>query len=450
MTSIVTHIQTIIAWILDSISDWIPRIPPKSVSDSRKELRKRLTLEYGYYTFIITIVFILLIPYWNRAPNYFVKLYSRLVSNIDYSRARNNWFTLNLQVIKIIVFWSVALSLLSLLQLNSDVQFLAARLGRVATYCLPTILFLTLRPSPLPHTLYLSLLPIHKWLSRLVILQSLGHTFLYIIFFIERGTIQKIWRIDNLNGVVAMVSFLLIMITSLPPFRRSVYNFFFIIHYLSSWIIIITLYFHVRPSIPYITALNASILIYQIYYRFKITTISWIETTEISNNLLLVSIPNESIKLKSNIPGCHIRMINYNNSIIQRLKTLFVPIQHPYTLTTLPIDNSQKLVVRKGTFELTENKKYLITGVYKPHLQFLKPSPYQSNQLIFQTAVKKCLIVVGGSAISFAIPILRTLNYNGSMVKIVWVIRNHQDLKILDYFKNVFVNDDCIDVYMTG
>ncbi|GME79947.1 unnamed protein product [Ambrosiozyma monospora] len=435
---------------------WLPEIPSKQKGDQRKALRRKLTTRYGYITFIITILFVLLIPYFNIITRkLFFGIYSRIVRRIKVSRFRNNFFLLNLPIIKTIMFWSLVLGLLSLLQTYHDAQFIAARVGRVATYCLPSILFLTLRPSPLPHTLYLSLIPIHKWLSRIVVLQSLLHTLLFIALFLKRNTVKKIWKTDNLYGIVAMLAFTAIFVTSLPTIRRACYNIFFINHYIFTWVAVITLYFHVRPGIPYLTALNCFLLFLQMGYRFWITKSTTIEATQVSSNMVIVSIPNESIAHKSGLPGCHIRMIEFDerNYFKQLWKNVMVPIQHPFTVATLPIDSTQKLIVRKGNFKLDSNKKYLITGLFLPHLHFMKPLPSPNpnpKSLLFNTKVKKCLIVVGGSAISFALPILRTLSYNGAMVKIIWVIRDHEDLKVLDDFKNTLVNDDCIDIFITG
>lgn len=373
--------------------------------------------------------------------------------------------------IQMIIFWSVVLTFLSLNQTNDlDIRFIAARLGRVPVYCLPTVLFLTLRPSPLPNVLYLSLLPVHKWLSRIIILQSLLHTICYFYLYVVNGTLSKFQKFDNLNGFVAMIAFMIIILTSLPCIRRRFYNFFFINHYICTWIVTITLYFHVRPGIPYLTLLNCLILLFQIYYKIKMSKISKISTFKISDNMVLANLPNDSISQLYNLPGSHVRLIDYNENqwrIWNYLKLFLVPIQHPYTLASLPVDKSQKLIIRVGNYKLVNNKSYFITGAYLPHLAFIENmktlnhikssnnlshhvSGNSLNSLLVKTQVKKCLIVVGGSAISFALPILRVLNYNGSMVKIIWIIRDHEDLKVLDYFKNYLINDDCIDIFITG
>ena len=436
-------------------------------SPSWKINRREITVFYGYVTFIITIIFLLILPKWNRISNYiyykFLKFNKWIKQNPETQLLR--WNPMSTQMI---IFWSIILSILSIAQTNGDIRFIAARLGRVPVYCLPTVLILTLRPSPLPDVLYLSLLPIHKWLSRLVVLQSLLHTLLYIYIMSKNETLFKLHRFDNLNGIIAMTAFIIIVLTSLPYIRRTFYKIFFINHYICTWIVTLTLYLHVRPGIPYLTTLNCLILLYQIYYKFKISTVSTISTIKISKNMIILDLPNDSLVEKNTLPGCHLRIIDYNDKLpkfLNYLWYLIFPIQHPYTLATLSVDKSQKLIIRVGNYKFKNNSKYLITGSYMPHLSFIKKISHNNNNgnhlsmsnllnsnnpLSVNTKVKKCLIVVGGSAISFALPILRVLNYNGSMVKIIWVIRDHDDLKILDYFKKYLVNDDCIDIFITG
>lgn len=435
-----------------------------------KAERNSANLFYGYLTFIITIIFILILPSWNRVSNHIYYKFLQINKWFKFN-PKKSFLRLNPMSAQMIIFWSILLSILSLSDTHWDLRFIASRLGRVPVYCLPTVLFLTLRPSPLNEVLYLQLLPIHKWLSRIVILQSLLHTLFYIYLMSQNGTLFKLSKFDNMNGIVAMFAFIIIIITSLPIIRRSFFKIFFINHYICTWIVTLTLYFHVRPGIPYLTLLNCFILLYQIYYKFKISKISKISTVKIADQMIIVNLPNDSISNKCNLPGCHIRLIDYDDTkpkFWNYLKLLFIPIQHPYTLASLPVDKSQKLIVRVGNYKIKNNNNYLITGSYLPHLSFIKKLKSTNNisnsllptfnnnnnnglnSLLVSTKVKKCLIVVGGSAISFALPILRILNYNGSMVKIIWVIRDHEDLKVLDYFKNYLINDDCIDIFITG
>lgn len=360
---------------------------------------------------------------------------------------------INPLTLQMVIFWSVILVTLSLVETNLNLRWIGARTGRVCVYCLPSVFFLTLRPSPLPDTLYLALLPIHKWMARLIVLQGFFHAGYYCIINYQLGSAWKIIRFDNLMGVIATFAFLIIIITSISSVRRAAFNVFYINHYICSWVLVITLHLHARPGIPMVTILNTCILSYQIYCRVRLSKLTWINSYKVSKNMTLVEIPNDAISQKSNLPGCHIRMVEYDAKapLKQLWKNVIVPLQHPFTLASLPVDQTQKLIVRTGKFSLDSDRKYIITGSYLPFLKFLKQIPRSPiESLSFNTNVEKCLLVAGGSAISFVLPIARTLNYNGAMVKILWVIRDHEDLKVLDYFKKTISSDDMIDIFITG
>ncbi|ANZ76613.1 BA75_04027T0 [Komagataella pastoris] len=433
----------------------IPRLADKNLANDRKQLRKKVTVKYGKITFWITMSCILLLPGWHLMYNrFFYKTMSRIARRVKIVALRNNYVILNFEVIQIITFWTLLLFGLSYLEIYEDLQFFAARLGRVAVYTMPTLLFLTLRPSPLPKTLYLALLPLHKWVSRIVVLQSLLHTLLYLYIFTVRKTFSKAYKLDNFYGIVAMLAFIVIFITSLPKVRRLSYVTFYVNHYICTWVTVIFLQLHARPKITLLTIINCAILLYQIAYRVLHTRTTKLDVIQVSPNLSVVILPNECITTKTGLPGSHLRLISWERgrTLHNLWKWLIVPLQHPYTISTLPSDEDQKLIIRHGKFKFDITKEYLITGAFLPHLDFLTPARkhQDENSLFFKPRCKRCLIVVGGSAISFALPIMRILSYNGCVAKIIWVIRDYQDMRILNHYKNILVTNDSIDIFITG
>lgn len=365
---------------------------------------------------------------------------------------------LNLTTLFQIVFWLALFLFMALTDIHrGDLIFVAKRLGRLSVVSLPTVLFLTLRPSPLPNTLYLSLLPIHKWLSRVVVLLAVVHTALYLGFFQKSDTWFKAWKTENLYGWAAMLGFLLIAITSLLKVRDRSYKLFFFNHYFWSWAVVFLLPFHVRPvETTYVNILNVSILSYQVFYRLRSTSVSTLTSSfkvrDISPNLACVEFPNSLIKKKAVNPGAHIRITNYHPNFLVRVYKQLIPNYHPYTLVSLPQDRSQKLIVRKSAFKWQANRRYLVFGSFDPKLQFVH-SNNTPGQVFSLSKVKvtaqKLLLVVGGSAISFAIPILRVLNYHGIPVKVIWVIRDYRDISVLREFDG-YIHGDDFEIFVTG
>ena len=82
----------------------------------------------------------------------------------------------------------------------------------------------------------------------------------------------------------------------------------------------------------------------------------------------------------------------------------------------------------------------MIAGSYDPHLLFIGSKSSQNFSLSkLLVNAKRLLIVIGGSAISFALPILRVMNYHGIPTKIVWVIKDFRDVLVLDILMDSFM-----------
>lgn len=377
-----------------------------------------------------------------------------LVKNIVYAMFLN-WSTI-FQV----AFWFTVFVALSIVDLNGgDLIFLAKRLGQLSTIALPTVTFLTLRPSPLPNTLYLSLLPIHKWLSRVVVLLAIAHTILYMGYFNVKNTWFKLWNRANVYGIVALACFLIITLTSFLRMRDRYYKMFYCCHYICTWTVLLILPLHVRPGSRYTTlcgVVNVLCLLYQIYYRL-ITSAASSDSTpfrvvNVSPNLQYVEFPNSLIVKKAINPGAHIKITNRSPHMWKRWLKNVVPNFHPYTLVTLPLDRQQALIVRKGAFEWTSSKQYILYGTLDPKLLFIKSANVEGSKFSISrltVEAKKLLIVIGGSAISFAIPLLRVMNYHGIPAKVIWVVRDYRDIAVLDFFDG-FIHGGDFEIFVTG
>lgn len=441
---------------------------PEGKSPQYKEFLKHITNKYGNLTTLTLIGFIISIPIINTfiKRGYYVHNNFKIL-RWGFNRLNNYGFAgqilqrvlflfyYHLSTIIQLTVWLFIFSGLSLSELhNGDLIILSRRLGRIALNSLTPILFLTIRPSPLPNTLYLALLPIHKWLSRFIILELVLHTALYIGYFVKQDTLVKMYKMENMYGWAALFSFLVILITSLLKFKNKFYKVFYTLHYSLTWMIVFALQVHVRPTkLTNYTIFNICILLYQIINRKLMTRNSLereVKIHDISPNLLLVEFPSRLVHKQSMFPASHIRLSKKTGVFWDFVNDL-IPNYHPYTLVSLPNDLNQKLIIRKGRFQFTESK-YLITGSYDPNLLFLSLKPtnkhqFQISKLIINT--KRILIVVGGSAISFALPILRCMNYHGIPIKIVWVIKDFRDIAVLKFFDG-YIHGDDFEIFVTG
>lgn len=259
-----------------------------------------------------------------------------------------------------------------------------------------------------------------------------------------------------------MALFILIGITSLPKIRRSNFQLFYYSHYLATWGSVILLQHHARPNMNILTIVNVTLLLAQIAYRVWHTNLSTVSVVTVSPSISVVEFSLSDLSKKPVFPSAHIRMNNYHNFWLKRWFYHIVPFQHPYTIASLPNERAVRLIVRTGMFPLRTNSKYYITGAFEPKVDFMSKdtrssspfSPFQSSTpmlllspLSFNINAKRVFMVVGGSAISFGLPMLRILNFNGVNVRLIWVTRDHRDMKLLNVFKNNYTG---LEIYVTG
>lgn len=443
---------------------------PNGKNPEYSRYRQNVTDEFALLTaLLVSIIVVVGIPTWNYVSHRSTKIveaWSRLnlgrwllLNQVSIFQRLLSWIFFHSTSIFQLTFWLVVLCPLLFSELNDgDLIFLAKRLGKLPVVCLPTILFLTIRPSPLPNVLYLSLLPIHKWISRIVIIQSVLHVILYLGYFQHKHTWFKLFKLENNYGWAAFLGFLIIMITSIGSFRERWYRIFYFNHYIWSWIIVICLQFHARPvKVTFYTCLNVIILVGQVLYRWRLTRrtkyLTDVQVIDILPQLSLVEFPNEVLSKPAINPGAHVRIAKYSSNVFGRFYQEIVPNYHPYTLVSLPLDQYQKLIVKKGNFKLVNDQKYLISGTYDPHLLFMEEKKRSSESRFSIANIKsnanRLLIVVGGSAISFAIPIIRVMSYHGLPVKVVWVVRDFRDVVVLNYFSD-FIQGDDFEIFITG
>ncbi|KAG7192882.1 uncharacterized protein KQ657_001339 [Scheffersomyces spartinae] len=270
----------------------------------------------------------------------------------------------------------------------------------------------------------------------------------------------KAYRIRNLCGWLPLLGFMVILVTSLV--RQNHYRCFYYNHYVWSWIIVIALQFHARPvKITGYTITNVCILLFQIGYRVQLSIKSQypsqVKVVEVSPHLALVEFPNSLLSEVPKVPGAHVRVTKYHRNPIRRYLKALLPYYHPYTLASLPLDRYQRMIIRKSTFKFTNNTQYIICGSYDPHLSFIQQQ--ESVQLPsaatdftiskLHVTAKRILVVIGGSAILFTLPLVRVMNYHGIPVKVVWVIKDFRDIIILKYFDG-YIHGDDFEIFVTG
>lgn len=293
---------------------------------------------------------------------------------------------------------------------------------------LPVVLFLGMRPSPLPNIAYLQTLLLHKWISRLVVLAGLTHGVAYLAVFVAHGTVSHAFKFDNVLGIIALCLMLVMGISSLKPLRRRFYAAFYYIHYPFAWLTVVLGCFHARPGVNVLTFWCILVLASQIVYRVLSSKKIQIEEYSITPTLKIITLPRHVLPDYFHI-GSHIRLSRPLSS-----PWTWITPSHPYTIASQPSDDDVKLLVRECSFKLADNSEYSLIG----------PFPTVDSAL-FNTA-RKVLIFAGGSGLSFGAAVYRGLQMNANAeVKLVWLIKNKAELPALE-----LLQVEEASVYVTG
>lgn len=388
----------------------------EKLSKEDKLHRKAITSRFGHLACISIFSFILVLC----AVNVILPRLNVAKRRISFSFKRPST-AVCIPLRWIVGFWALCLPFFLLTDTREDLIFLAKRLGIVPMALLPAVYFLALRPSPLPRTFYLQLLPLHKWLSRIVVLTIFVHAVVYFYVYLRISKVAKLVRLGNLAGILAFCLFLAIGISSAKPLRRRFYNVFYGIHYISAWLTLPLLWFHSKNTRPYVTA-SIAILLCQACYRVCISKHVRLPVQYVSSSMFFISIPRDNLPKsmrKFYSPGSHLRI---SNPLYQA--STWVQSSHPYTIASLPQDPNLTLVIRKTKFPIKLRRLYAITGPYSSI-----PNAFFDD--VNKGLVNRALFVAGGTGIAFVAPVMRYLTAMNVPVKLLWAIRDAKDVHVL-------------------
>ncbi|ODQ68582.1 hypothetical protein NADFUDRAFT_81492 [Nadsonia fulvescens var. elongata DSM 6958] len=334
-----------------------------------------------------------------------------------------------------VVIWALLAAGLSVFHVEEFTAF-AKRLGRVSYGLLPVTFFLSIRPSPLPNTVYLQMIQLHKWVARIVVALATLHGVFFIIHFASQGELTKVFCFLNFLGVLAWVGFLVMTVTSFIFFRRRYYWLFYRLHYILSWVCVLLGIFHARPGVLFLSFWCLAILVGSIAYRIYISKTTQFTVSQVSTNLARITIPRD-IFGDNFTPGSHVRI----SAPLSNLKT-WISASRPYTIASLPSDGNITLITRPYRFHLDSHVNYSISG------------PYASLPKSFFKSASKVIVFAGGSGISYAAPVVRALLNRGNeengeskiqQVSLIWTTRQRPDTAVLSLLQ---IED--ADVYITG
>lgn len=294
------------------------------------------------------------------------------------------------------------------------------RAGRLGLSLYPLIIFLSLKPNPLPDVLYMHLIPLHKWISRVLIASIMLHSFGWFGFWIHKNELHKSFDKLMFPGVVNFFLLLIVLILGIKSIRERFYKLFYFLHILTAWITLSLMYLHSMPEANLYIFGSLYLLIYhtaaKVYLSYNIRdkvdeTNSYYTFTVPDSNLLLVRIPQEKIIKASTrakkeqdgslltyfLPGSHIRI---SPSLLNPKSWLFAT--HPYTIASLDNEEYVDLVMKKSN----RFAKLLMSRLYFSYTVSL-PFPAFDDFFFSRNLNDNITIVSGGSGLAFGLPIFK-------------------------------------------
>ncbi|ODQ66706.1 hypothetical protein NADFUDRAFT_82451, partial [Nadsonia fulvescens var. elongata DSM 6958] len=139
---------------------------------------------------------------------------------------------------------------------------------------------------------------------------------------------------------------------------------------------------------------------------------------------MLITIPNNIFGPYA--IGSHLRISDplYN-------PLAWVQSSHPYTIASLPEDNEIRLLVRKTQYHLCKDNLSAAASFRRKFAVFGAFGAIPSY-IFTPGMVKRALFVTGGSGISTCAPMIRYFSSKNIPIKLIWAIRNLQDIRALE------------------
>lgn len=384
-------------------------------------------IHYGYYVLVVCFFYLLFLG----ILRIILKPKAAGFNSSKRSRLAQKLYLVNPVVHLPILLVAVFLPFYRHYSISEHATVYIKRLGRLSYVLLPLNLLLNLRPNWLlrNHYAYTDLIPLHKWLSRCIVIISVAHGVLFLIRWAMGGSeslTKKIANPYNLAGILLFIPLTSMILFSMAPMRRFSYNAFYVIHNLAAILFVFVVAFHARPSvtIPYLL-INIAILLWQgfakFYYAKRIDILS--KNIDYQNtNLVNVQLPRVALPDQFE-PACHIRISPYS-----RLHPLYwLYPSHPFTVASLPSDAVVDLIISESyhpkSFKFELGTPYSVINNFGPGVP---------RACLEQS--KRVAIVCGGSGISFGLPLYRYFKeiHPVEYIQFIWLVKDAYQLKILD------------------
>ncbi|XP_022888916.1 ferric reduction oxidase 2-like [Olea europaea var. sylvestris] len=323
---------------------------------------------------------------------------------------------------------------------EAKLESAALLLGLVGNISLAFLFFPVTRGSSILRVLGLSsesTIKYHIWLGHIVMILFASHGLCYIIFWAYTNQTSEMWAwnkfgVSNVAGEVALLSGLVIWMTSFPRIRRKFFELFYYTHHLYA-VFVVFFVLHAGFSYSCISLPGFYIFLIDRYLRFL----------QSQQRIHLVStrvLPCQAVELNfSKDPG-----LRYDPGSIMfiNVKSISKIQWHPFTVTSnCNIDPDKISIVIKSEGNWSQNLyKRLASSTPVDRLEVSIEGPYGPPSTSYLRH-DELVMISGGSGITPFISIIRelifianTTNCKTPRILLIPAFKKTEDLAMLEFF----------------
>ncbi|KAL4934320.1 ferric reductase family protein [Aspergillus undulatus] len=222
------------------------------------------------------------------------------------------------QTILVVLYVASQIAYCALLDYNENVKAallaeLRGRSGTLAILNMVPLFFLAGRNNPLIPLLRISFDTynlLHRWLGRIVIIESIVHTFAWAVNAVDETDVSDM--LDRLCnepffawGLVGTVAMTFLLVHSPSPIRHAFYETFLHLHQLAALLAFLGVYFHIDidklPQMPWITAIGILWVLERSARLFRLIYLNF-SFKRGSTSLVVEALPGEACKVTFHLP----------------------------------------------------------------------------------------------------------------------------------------------------
>ncbi|KAL4970516.1 ferric reductase family protein [Aspergillus stella-maris] len=304
------------------------------------------------------------------------------------------------QTILIVLYVASQIAYCTLLDYDENVKAalvaeLRGRSGTLAVLNMVPLFILAGRNNPLIPLLRISFDTynlLHRWLGRIVVIESIVHTIAWGVNAVDEATVSDMLnRLTNEPffawGLVGTVSMAFLLVHSPSPIRHAFYETFLHLHQLAALLAFLGVYFHIDidslPQMPWITAIGVFWVLERSARLFRLIYLNF-SLKRGSTSLVVEALPGEACKVTFHLPKrVHVPP---GSHVYAYIPSISFWMSHPFSVAWVDPASSVTSSDYADSHSPSYKKHSKDPSLLEKQLPDLPPS-YSSHRLTQQTSV---------------------------------------------------------------